>query len=120
MIGSGIEHKVREIKEQVRMNLIESASIVEGNMHKLVAIKTGKLDASIHSTAPRITATGMEVQVIAGGATAPYAKFVDQPTSNGVKNFHRYGTVVYRGNGQFFAERAINFSRSKIYDIFHA
>lgn len=109
--------KAERIKQGFKNKLLKSALVVEGEAHKLVAIKTGKLNSTIRTDNVKDYGSIMEVSVEAGGSEAHYARFVELPTKRGVKNFHRHGKVVYVGNGQFFLSRSLKNKRGEVLSI---
>ena len=94
--------------------LKKSGRVVEGEMHKLVARKTGALDKSIETKPVEKTATGYQVRV---GTNLNYAKFVERGVKGRKYNYSRDGKVVYSGVGQKFAKRALKNKKDEVINI---
>jgi len=109
------ERLLRKFTAKQKKRLRIAGLYLEDKMHEIVAIDTGNLDTSIRTDAVKDTPAGLSVEV--GSFGVPYAIYVDQPTSRGEKNFHRFGRVVYSGNGQQFRRRALNQARAGIIQI---
>lgn len=114
MLSKGLSVKLNSIKSNLAKKLLKAGLIVEGEAHRLVAIKTGKLDSSIKTGNVEDGGSVLSISVEAGGGDAPYAKFVEFPTKKGIKNYHRRGKIVYTGNGQFFLRRALNSKKQEV------
>lgn len=109
-----IEAQVLRNIEVFKQNLRKSGKVLEGEMHNIVAIKTGNLDKSI-ATDP-IIEVGSKIIIAVGTHNVEYAKFVEDG-SGGVKNYHRRGSIVYTGYGQKFAQRALQRTKNEIAQI---
>ncbi|MES2395078.1 MAG: hypothetical protein V4549_03705, partial [Bacteroidota bacterium] len=83
----------------------------EGEMHQLVAIKTGLLDSSIATD--EVVDRGDLFSIDVGSQGVFYAPFVELGIGR-IFNYHRRGRVVWVGNGQHFIERSLE---NKMADI---
>ena len=116
MAEKSLSAQFQSFKQSVAQKLLEAALGVEGEMHQLVAIKTGNLDGSINTGKVEDHGNILAVQV--GSEGVFYAIFVDLGVKNAVYNYHRKGEVVWVGHGQHFIQRSLenkkDFIRAKL------
>lgn len=88
-----------------------AATIVELDMHDIVAIDTGKLNQSIAIDPVEISGDTISIKVGSNGVDyAPEVEFGD----GNYYNYHRYGEVVYSGVGQHWVKRSVDASREVV------
>jgi len=97
--------------------LTEAATMIEIEMHDIVAIDTGALDESI--AIDPISTTGDTISIKVGSSGIDYAGDVEFGDGE-YYNYHRYGEIVYSGVGQFWAKRSVDVSRDMIDDLFRS
>ena len=106
-----------QIKEQLRIKTIgrleRAGRVFENELHKIVAIDTGRLNQSIKTDSVRISGDKFSVEI--GSFGVPYAGFVDK--ANTIKNYHRRKKVVYTGAGQEYIGRAFEEKREEMNSI---
>jgi len=110
---TNLEKKYQKTLSKVRGIIEKAGRVFEGELHKIVAIDTGRLNQSIKTGSPKVKRNKISVKV--GSFGVFYAKFVDK--SKDVKNYHRRKKVVYTGAGQKFIARAFETKKEKIYSI---
>jgi len=101
-----VEKEILKLKEK----MYKVGTIVEDEMHRIVAIDTGKLDDSIITNAPEINNNTVSVEI--GSENVEYAKYVNKSITK--KNYHRHGNIVYTGKGQDFLKRALKNKKDEI------
>lgn len=94
-----------------------AATIIELEMHDLVAIDTGKLNESIAIDPVNISGDTISIKV--GSSGVEYASEVEFGDGN-YYNYHRYGKVVLSGVGQYWATRSVEASKDIIDNLFRS
>ncbi len=112
MANRSLFGQLDKLKQSLAGKLGDASLIVEGEMHKLVAIKTGRLDSSIK--AGQVVDRGAIISVDVGSEGVPYAIYVDQGVKGLVYDYHRGGKIVYSGFGQRFIERALQNTQARV------
>lgn len=116
MANLSLEKQVNKFKAGLAQKLKEAGLILEGEMHNLVAIDTGRLNKSI--TSGPVVDRGNILSVDVGSEGVPYAIFVDQGVNGKTYNYHRRSglsrPVVYSGLGQKYMERALIATEDRI------
>lgn len=105
MANKSLKSQLASFKKSLSEKLFEAAVILEGEMHDLVAIKTGKLDNSIKTD--NVVDRGNLLSVDVGSKGVFYAPFVELGVKGAIYKYHRYGEVVWVGHGQHFIERSL-------------
>lgn len=105
-------------KKNLAKKLLEAGLILEGEMHRIVAIKTGDLDSSI--TTKDVKDNGNFLSVDVGSFGIFYAGFVELGVLGQTFNYHRppppgkNRQIVWTGIGQHWAERSIEAKKAEI------
>lgn len=110
-----LTRQLERFKRNLTFSVLTAGLRYEQRIHEIVAIKTGKLDKSIKTSAPIFNGPIIEVKV--GSFGVDYAIYVDQGVKGRVYNYHRKGSVVYVGVGQKYLERAFNDVEGLIFQI---
>jgi hypothetical protein len=116
-MGMTLRNQFKGFKASLAQKMLEAGFILEGEMHNIVAIKTGDLDRSI--TTDRVEDHGSFFSVDVGSFGIFYAGIVEFGVGR-VYNYHRppppgkRRPVVWTGIGQHWAERSL---QNKIPDI---
>jgi len=107
-----LEDQLLAYKRRLARRLEKAGRIVEGEMHDIVAIKTGKLDRSIRTD--RVIDRGNILSVDVGANKVDYAKFVETGVKNRVYTYRRKGQPVWVGVGQQWAGRSLDNTRNEV------
>lgn len=109
MANTSLKSQFDRFKMRLKQKVLDAGHILEGEMHDLVAIDTGKLDRSI--VTDQVADRGNLISVDVGSEKVPYAVFVDQGVKGRVYRYHRREganrPIVWIGVGQHFMERAL-------------
>ncbi len=107
-MGIVLTEQYRRFRRSLMQKLAEAAFILEGEMHRIVAIDTGDLNRSIMSG--NVIDRGNLFSVDVGTEGIFYADYVELGVG-AVYNYHRREggnrPVVWVGNGQHFIERSL-------------
>lgn len=95
----------QELKAKIGINMLKAGKMVQLKAQELVAVKTGALREDIITKPPEYVGGGWEVSI--GNQSVYYAVFVHEPVLNQVRNYRRFGSIVYSGKGQKYLTRAI-------------
>lgn len=105
-----LRNQFKGFKRSLAAKMLEAGLILEGEMHNIVAIKSGDLNTSIRTD--RVEDHGSYLSVDVGSFGIFYAGFVEFGIGR-VFNYHRppppgkYRPVVWTGVGQHWAERSV-------------
>jgi hypothetical protein len=97
-------------------NLQKAGFVVEGEMHNLVAIKTGALDRDISTDEVVRRENVLSVDVGNDGGVS-YAPFVEGGVKGRTYNYHRRGEIVFTGVGQHYQARAVENKKNQILQL---
>lgn len=104
-----LSQQAEKFKMSLSQKLKEAAFLVEGEMHRIVAVDTGALDESIKTD--DVIDRGNLLSVDVGSEGVPYAVFVDQGVRGEVFNYHKRAgasrPVIFTGFGQHWLERSL-------------
>lgn len=94
-----------------------AATIIEIEMHDIVAIDTGMLNESINIDP--VETTGDTISIKVGSSGVSYAKDVEFGDGN-YYDYHRYKKIVHSGVGQYWAKRSVDATRDIIDNLFRS
>jgi hypothetical protein len=109
MAEMSLTQQAANFKNSLAKKLKEAAFLVEGEMHRIVAVDTGALDKSIKTD--DVVDRGNLLSVDVGSEGIFYAIYVDQGVGGKVYNYHKRSgagrQVIYSGVGQHWVERSL-------------
>lgn len=109
--------QIERLKARKANGLVEGATNILGTALVMVARKTGKLEGALGISTMVKEGSNYRVDVGVLNYEVPYANIVEKGVPGKFFDYHRDGSVVYVGMGQYFLRRALDENRADLLKI---